>query len=101
MNRRRAPRGARGLKWSLPQTPSNLFRSRPSRGAWIEILMCTGAPSLKTSRPSRGAWIEMSFDRRSTSGFASRPSRGAWIEIRPRSLVMLTTLVAPLAGRVD
>ena len=33
----RAPRGARGLKFDVMGTSDTKTRSRPSRGAWIEI----------------------------------------------------------------
>ena len=33
----RAPHGARGLKWTLNPVWEEAFKSRPARGAWIEI----------------------------------------------------------------
>ena len=35
----RAPRGARGLKFLLSVGVSAMLWSRPSRGAWIEMLL--------------------------------------------------------------
>ena len=81
-----------------------LPRSRPARGAWIEICQSPcrlrrtlrraphGARGLKCSiiasrpckagsRPARGAWIEISAVPSPPSGSGSRPARGAWIEI--------------------
>ena len=80
--RRRAPRGARGLKCSVHRITFFVLASRPSRGAWIEITSARRAKRRRTSRPSRGAWIEIS--RKPTTRkeeLPSRPSRGAWIEI--------------------
>ena len=58
-------------------------RSRPSRGAWIEIVKrCLALERFSVSRPSRGAWIEMNEDTKyNSTETKSRPSRGAWIEI--------------------
>ena len=81
-----------------------MFRSLPSRGAWIEMiwthwggLMLIVAPLAgsvdrnsatllqglagDTSLPSRGAWIEMDSGEAGFSPALSLPSRGAWIEI--------------------
>ena len=35
------------------------WKSRPARGAWIEIVPAEPKPERKSSRPARGAWIEM------------------------------------------
>ena len=35
---RRAPQGARGLKFIVVRIMSALILSRPARGAWVEIL---------------------------------------------------------------
>ena len=80
---RRAPRGARGLKCQETNTGSGWRTSRPSRGAWIEIVQDRGLCVGEESRPSRGAWIEIPIELLSLSfTAASRPSRGAWIEIK-------------------
>ena len=34
----RAPRGARGLKFAAEIVQDEAWRSRPTRGAWIEIM---------------------------------------------------------------
>ena len=36
-----------------------MISSRPSRGAWIEIMMTGSTAESVLSRPSRGAWIEI------------------------------------------
>ena len=56
-----------------------LIRSRPTRGAWIEILIIPIIPTEVVSRPTRGAWIEM---------------------LAP-SIVYTDNQVAPHTGRVD
>ena len=56
---RRAPHGARGLKFFLLGHKIRDGRSRPTRGAWIEIKTTRAAQSAGQSRPTRGAWIEM------------------------------------------
>ena len=38
-----------------------LFRSPPSRGAWIEMVRLLLLLSVMSSPPSRGAWIEISW----------------------------------------
>ncbi len=37
----RAPHGARGLKSLLHKLKDCMVRSRPTRGAWIEMLLAT------------------------------------------------------------
>ena len=56
-------------------------RSRPTRGAWIEIGVSMARNAVHWSRPTRGAWIEMSRASFTMPMLASRPTRGAWIEI--------------------
>ena len=97
----RAPRGARGLKSLFLLTKLACCTSRPSRGAWIEINMGIGYELEPESRPSRGAWIEIFQVILCEPSKQSRPSRGAWIEMPLDSWSLLTTEVAPLAGRVD
>ena len=102
--RRRAPRGARGLKFKLPpalagsscraprgarglkSAPATLCSrpewSCPSRGTWIEIIGgWRTASSPVRSCPSRGTWIEIPPPRRRRTDVLSCPSRGTWIEI--------------------
>ena len=70
----RAPQGARGLKFLTLLLTKLCKRSRPARGAWVEIvfILSSSAHSL-TSRPARGAWVEMFV-----TGFMSlRPKRRA------------------------
>ena len=101
---RRAPHGARGLKWEKEIALRTAATSRPTRGAWIEICRARYAAKIKssraphgarglkshfqpnkflhyTSRPTRGAWIEICNASRASSLDRSRPTRGAWIEI--------------------
>ena len=61
----------------------SLLLSRPSRGAWIEIILAANTQIEAASRPSRGAWIEIYLiSEQSNRQRRSRPSRGAWIEIK-------------------
>jgi len=57
---RRAPRGARGLKFEKRIGGQNRWKSRPTRGAWIEIKAINEMTAAVESRPTRGAWIEIS-----------------------------------------
>ena len=77
----RAPHGARGLKWLMAVCPERIRKSRPARGAWIEIAADTSAAGSDTSRPARGAWIEIRCHPPARCSRRSRPARGAWIEI--------------------
>ena len=76
----RAPYGARGLKFQGEEQVHRLWRSRPIRGAWIEITYLTGASEGRPSRAPYGA-----------RGLKSRiPSAGC-----------SAASVAPHTGRVD
>ena len=55
----RAPYGARGLKFTDCQYPLQTGKSRPIRGAWIEIGSAVTRRTVAMSRPIRGAWIEI------------------------------------------
>ena len=80
----------------------SLLLSRPSRGAWIEMVWYTERGIFYWSRPSRGAWIEIKYcPLYFPRGKMSRPSRGAWIEILRGREYPPRSSVAPLAGRVD
>ena len=81
----RAPQGARGLKYCLALWSCCWYRSRPARGAWVEILIVRpSTPPASTSRPARGAWVEIqNAERMSAERCTSRPARGAWVEMRP------------------
>ena len=66
----------------MPTTYAELLKSRPARGAWIEMLVwAKGGTYQPRSRPARGAWIEMAQTQLQTANVKSRPARGAWIEI--------------------
>ena len=56
---------------------------------------------MSKSRPTRGAWIEMSPLTPVLTLAASRPTRGAWIEMLIRTPKPSTFSVAPHTGRVD
>ena len=55
----RAPHGARGLKFLCPGIDFSLGESRPTRGAWIEMAGGMWTRRICPSRPTRGAWIEI------------------------------------------
>ena len=99
----RAPQGARGLKSRPPVYFARRSRSRPARGAWIEIPSSVFADDGgASSRPARGAWIEISIGQLLVFGqIGSRPARGAWIEIFIKDDSTWDNTVAPRKGRVD
>ena len=76
-------------------------RSRPARGAWIEMGGYPGGRCRSASRPARGAWIEIWKKRCWVCRKMSRPARGAWIEILILRAVLKILEVAPRKGRVD
>ena len=55
----RAPLGARGLKYGITIKTFSRYKSRPTRGAWIEIIIVKYTVKKSRSRPTRGAWIEI------------------------------------------
>ena len=57
----RAPQGARGLKCSLIEYECIHRKSRPARGAWVEMRVPLRFPRPKLSRPARGAWVEIGY----------------------------------------
>ena len=62
--------------------PTAAIKSRPARGARIEILCACGDPGEVQSRPARGARIEMrTLPPAIWPRSPSRPARGARIEI--------------------
>ena len=76
----RAPQGARGLKFiSITLIILICIRSRPARGAWVEIGLA---------------------DRFRTDWRRSRPARGAWVEILMVFGAVVLRMVAPRKGRV-
>ena len=56
--KRRAPHGARGLKPELSHCRPYRWKSRSTRGAWIETGSISSAGGDSRSRSTRGAWIE-------------------------------------------
>ena len=51
----RAPQGARGLKFSLSSRVQPLPRSRPARGAWVEISSAHASAQAHARRAPQGA----------------------------------------------
>ena len=51
---RRSPHGERGLKSSLHAAASSVFRSLPTRGAWIEMSSFISSPSCISCRSPHG-----------------------------------------------
>ena len=47
------------MKFKLGSVGLEFVESHPSRGAWIEIMVCVHRTRPISSHPSRGAWIEM------------------------------------------
>ena len=79
--RGRSPPGERGLKFKARQAAATeINRSLPTRGAWIEI---------------------REWEKRAKDNKASLPTRGAWIEINPRMPAWRPSMVAPHPGSVD
>ena len=77
-----------------------MLRSRPTRGAWIEIPSFSHDFQHSRSRPTRGAWIEMPVCVYACFHPRSRPTRGAWIEIcRMPKLIRLYDGRAPHGAR--
>ena len=79
------------------------MRSRPARGAWIEIARTTPPGSAgRLSRPARGAWIEIiSFLSlvRVPGGRAPHGARGLKCFMQEQRTTNMH--VAPRTGRVD
>ncbi len=63
--------------------------------------MCKEICTFLLSHPSRGAWIEIGMCSLNGAALVSHPSRGAWIEIPLAGVLSGITPVAPLAGCVD
>ena len=49
------------MKW-IHQPVSCLTKSRPRKGAWIEIML-VNRPAVVNGRPRKGAWIEITGKR--------------------------------------
>ena len=77
------------------------MQSLPVRGAWIEMALVMGSPSVSGSLPVRGAWIEINVITPAADDFWSLPVRGAWIEMPMRPAMRDRVAVAPRAGSVD
>ena len=76
-------------------------KSRPARGAWVEIAKeYYESKDSTSSRPARGAWVEMMSTYVLRLDYASRPARGAWVEIEVVFANVSARKVAPRKGRV-
>ncbi|CAB1255825.1 protein of unknown function [Ruminococcaceae bacterium BL-6] len=58
-DKRRSPRGERGLKYGTGEFEVHINMSFPSRGTWIEMQITVSAGRPLASFPSRGTWIEI------------------------------------------
>ena len=74
---RRAPHGARGLKYDRRRGDGGGNSSRPARGAWIEMVPDVEPEPSVSSRPARGAWIEIGINGYATENTLSRAPHGA------------------------
>ena len=77
----RSPHGERGLKLKPSPPLMTPPPSLPTRGAWIEISICSISATPARSLPTRGAWIEISASVPPHQRAKSLPTRGAWIEM--------------------
>ena len=73
----RAPQGARGLKSIRRKDRGQRTKSRPARGAWVEIAVETNHEIKPMSRPARGAWVEIKTSGGACKSSARRAPQGA------------------------
>ena len=74
---RRAPQGARGLKFDAQALLLHADGSRPARGAWVEITRIMRSEQVaEMSRPARGAWVEIGAGRRYALRRGVAPRKG-------------------------
>ena len=66
----------------------------------MKSLVLIGNKFFYRSRPARGAWVEISYPRRNNLLLSSRPARGAWVEMVRISSRRYCGDVAPRKGRV-
>ena len=77
-------------------------KSRPARGAWIEIASARVKSIFQRSRAPRGArGLKCHGALIRGRVLESRPARGAWIEIGLSGVQIAGEKVAPREGRVD
>ena len=77
-------------------------RSRPTRGAWIEIMLGLQLFADAGSRAPHGArGLKSESAKQTELAMLSRPTRGAWIEMLSSGILIFTGSVAPHTGRVD
>ena len=98
---RRAPRGARGLKFfqnKLSSTKSSRRAPRGARGLKSLPFLWVVPKYSRAPRGARGLKCFLSANRANNQ--SSRPARGAWIEIAPLCVNLIAGRVAPREGRV-
>ena len=79
---RRAPQGARGLKYKKLKITSAKRQSRPARGAWVEISYEQSLDVWHLGRAPQGArGLKFLWTPVTDGAGRSRPARGAWVEI--------------------
>ena len=80
---RLAPHGASGLKSRVEVEITEVLKSRPSRGEWIEIPPSRDLLSQPRRLAPHGAsGLKFGHLPGHVLALASRPSRGEWIEIK-------------------
>ena len=88
------------MKYDDIKTKVNTAKSRPARGAWVEITIAGIVLRVLRSRPARGAWVEIALLVVLVFITTSRPARGAWVEISTAKRSGSIRDVAPRKGRV-
>ena len=98
----RAPQGARGLKSMGERFAALTWRSRPARGAWVEMMANASLSQIEwLSRPARGAWVEIKRWAYYTHAHRRRAPQGArGLKSELPDEVIDAMLVAPRKGRV-
>ena len=77
-------------------------KSRPARGAWIEMVnVKIHRPAFPRRAPRGARGLKFHIQSVKIRPVASRPARGAWIEIKNMTTWDFETIVAPREGRVD
>ena len=98
---RRAPQGARGLKYEILKNKKNNPPSRPARGAWVEMGTEKIPKQYCKSRPARGAWVEIEEESAAALASICRAPQGArGLKYYRYGRRLQMTFVAPRKGRV-
>ena len=61
----------------MPREAIEFFKSRPARGAWVEMTREIQKSKKKKSRPARGAWVEIFVATSDEEAIESRAPQGA------------------------